>query len=134
MSNIYLWIFNVNSIYSFKKINLVKCDDKFPFISQNLYEKNNIEKYYCPENKDYYIVSNYNSPEFQSLIIYVSECNSTKHTNWRSPSEIEKFIRNNVVDLKIIYSYLDFENFENPVRTYLGDYDVGNFENNILCV
>ena len=133
MSNISLWIFNVNFIYRFKKINLVKCDDKFPFVSQSLYEDNNIEEYYCPENKDYYIVSNYNSPEFQSLKIYISECNSTKHSYWRSPSEIEMFIKNNIVDLKIIYSYFDFENFENPVKTYLGDYDVSIFENCILC-
>ena len=113
---------------------MVKCDDKFPFVSQSLYEENNIKEYYCPENKDYYIASNINSPNFQSLTVIVSEWNSTKHSNWKSPSEIEIFIRNHVVDLKIIYSYFDFENFENPIKTYLGDYDVSIFENSILSV
>ena len=106
------------------------------FLSFGGYDKgfyDNIKEYYCPENNDYYIASNINSPNFQSLTIYVSECNSTKHSYWKSPSEIEMFVRNNIVDLKIIYSYFDFENFENPVRTYLGDYDVSIFENSISC-
>ena len=86
----------------------------------------NLANYYCPENKDYYIISNYNSEVFQSIILYISRWDNDSNKNWESSTDIDDFIDNHVIDLQIIYSYFDFDDFDAPVKTYLSDYDVSN--------
>ena len=73
---------------------------------------------------------------YQSLYIYVSIWDSSSDPSWRSNDEIYSFMNNNSIDLKIIYSYFDFDDFDNPVKTYVGDADVSSilkFLKMLLC-
>ena len=68
---------------------------------------------------------------FQSIILYISRWDNDSNKNWESSTDIDDFIDNHVIDLQIIYSYFDFDDFDAPVKTYLSDYDVSNLNQTI---
>ena len=57
-------------------------------------------------------------------MLFATPWDSSLEDNWKSDEEIKDFINSHLIDLKIVYSYFDFEDFKNPVKTYLGDVDV----------
>ena len=70
-------------------------------------------KLLCPKFKDYFIRSNYNSDNYEVIeIIFAKWIGST----WKSNADIESIFSSNYLEVGIISTYFDFNNYDNPVR------------------
>ena len=70
-------------------------------------------KYICPKFIDFYIRSNYNSENYEIIEINLIKCTGS---SWRSPEEIEEAFKSHLLQLGIVSTYFDFNNYENPIR------------------
>jgi len=61
-----------------------------------------------------------NSDKFNAIEIYIQKCN----TGCQPDAVIKNILDTHFVELALINSYFDFEDYENPVRTYLEDVNI----------
>ena len=70
-------------------------------------------KYLCPRFQDYFVRSNYNSDNYEIFeIIFAKWSGST----WKSDAEMESIFSTHYLEVGIVSTYFDFNNYDNPVR------------------
>ena len=92
--------------------------DKFPLVQKEVYDRIGLSTYICPKNIDFYVRSNFNSESFQTIQISIDKCISS---SWKSSTEIQNIMNYHSVDLAIISSYFDVNDYSNPIHQYLQD-------------
>ena len=88
-----------------------------------------LDTYLCPKNTDYYISSNYNSEEFALIEVLLSKCSSGI---CQPDSVMNTILNSHYVEFAIVNTYFDYNDYENPVKTYLEDMNVYHFIPNIM--
>ena len=83
---------------------------------------NNISSYLCPIHNDYFLQGDFNSEVFRDVEILIFKCvNSTQNNNHcKTQQQISDAVNNGYLDIALINSYFDFDDYENPIKTYLG--------------
>lgn len=89
-------------------------------MSKDVYDRVGLSTYYCPKDNDYYISSNFNSESFATLEIVIAKCASGCQTD----AVIEGVINSHYIKLALINSYFDFDDYEDPIKTYLEDLNI----------
>ena len=100
------------------------CNDSFKeYVEPELFERMSLDKHICPSNDDYYMVGDYNSKLFRDLEIYITPCNENNNEGvvWQPKEEIDRAIYNGYINIAITRSYFDFNDYENPVKTFLSE-------------
>ena len=59
---------------AFTSINMTQCTrELFPYTGQNLYDRLLIDRYLCPESKEYSLMGDSNSKSFKDMEIFISK-------------------------------------------------------------
>ena len=100
------------------------CNDTYlEYVEQELNDRISLNKYICPSNTDYYIQGDLNSQIFRDIEIFVTPWNENNNEGVIcQPSEVlEDAINNGYINVAVIRSYFDFDDYENPVKTFLSE-------------
>ena len=73
-------------------------------------------KFLWPKFDDYFIRSNYNSDNYE---IFEINFNKWKGSAWKSDNEMESIFSKNYLEVGIVSTYFDFNNYDNPVQYLL---------------
>ena len=101
-------------------IEMEPCGDNFPSVEKDVYDRRGLSLFLWPKNTDYFLRSNLNSDKFNAIEIYIQKCN----TGCQPDAVIKNILDTHFAELALINSYFDFEDYENPVRTYLEDVNI----------
>ena len=98
------------------------CNDTFPFSGDEIYQRKGMDSYLCPQNNDYYLQGDFNSEVFSDVEILIYKCvNSTENNNHcKSDAEITNKVSTGYLDIAIVNSYFDFDDYQNPIKRYVG--------------
>ena len=110
------------------------CGDSFPLKDKELYDRIRIQNAICPLSDDYFLSSNFLGDEMSIFEIKVSKCTNTTENNnfWKSDEEIDSALQNINFIAYIISTYFDFNDYENPIKTYVDDTDYFNIRSTSL--
>ena len=97
--------------------------DKFPHVEKLVYDRLGLSTYVCPKNTDFFIRANFNSDNYEVIQITIEKWSGS---NCKSESEIKSVLNTNYIDIALISSYFDFEDYENPIHYYLQDMNLFN--------
>ena len=114
-----------NAELNITNIPLVNWGDTFP-IERTILEKNNyVNNILWPENKNYSLTGNYIADRYETLVLSVLRCqNVTSNNTCKSALEIEQSISNIRLGLIFANSYMDFDDFTNPIKQFSDDRNV----------
>ena len=104
--------------YNSTKIPLELWGNNIPQISKGLNNSTDFSKYLCPKSRDFFVKSNFNSKNYQVIQLSFHKWTGP---SWKSSAEVENVLLNNNIDFSIVSSYFDFNDYENPVHSYLQD-------------
>ena len=102
--------------------------DKFPHVEKSMYDRIGLSTYVCPKKTDFFIRANFNSDNYEVIQITVGKWSGN---NCKSDTEINSVMNKNYIDIAIISSYFDFEDYENPIHYYLQDMNLLNLVPNL---
>ena len=97
------------------------CGDKFPHVEKNIYDRVGFAIYICPKNTNFFVRTNFNSDNYEVIQINIIKYIGTSYQN---DNKISNFLSSHNFMLAIISSYVDFEDYENPIHYYLRDMDI----------
>ena len=97
--------------------------DKFPHVEKFVYDRIGLSTYVCPKNTDFFIRANFNSDNYEAIQITIGKWTGN---NCKSESEINNVMNKNYIDIVVVSSYFDFEDYENPIHYYLQDMNLFN--------
>ena len=95
--------------------------DKFPHVEKNVYDRVGLATYICPKNTNFFVRANFNSDNYEVVQINIVKCTES---SCKSDSEISSLLSSHNFMLAIISSYVNFEDYENPIHYYLRDMDM----------
>ena len=109
------------SIVSSIPIEYELCGNKFPNVRDDIYKRVELSSYIWPKNTDFFIQSDFNSDNYQTIEI--------KFKKWtgvgcKSNNEISDLIETHSIYVAILSSYFDFDDYEAPVHHYLQDLNI----------
>ena len=116
---------NINGDYVLEDelISLVEWGDTYFKYNDHEAENNGIDTYICPESDDFVIQGNSIADTYSFF-----ELNITRWVNetdseivWGSEDDIEEILNGIELNIAVVNSYFDFEDYDNPVRTFLDD-------------
>ena len=99
----------------------------FKFVTdEEQYNRIGLSRYACPTSTDYYISSDYFASQFANLQVIVKKCtNTTENGNHcKTDAEIEDKMNNSRMQAAIISTYFDYDDYNNPIKTFLGPMDI----------
>ena len=88
-------------------------NDKFPHVDKALYDRIGFQSYLCPKNSDFFIRANYNSEFYEFIQISLSKWSGS---NCKSDDEINDVINSHYIDIGIVSTYFDFNDYTDPVK------------------
>ena len=91
----------------------------FPSISPEYTQRGLNSSMYCPASNNYKIAGNYlakKNYQYVSVNIY-----RWLGINWKSQDEINSYLRKIVVSFGILGSYMDINDYENPIKYFFDD-------------
>ena len=91
------------------------CGTKFPYVEKSIYDRLNLSYSIWPKSTDFFLRSNFNSDNYESVQISFIKWNGA---SWKSDAEINKVLSTHMIDFSIVSSYFDFDDYENPVHHY----------------
>ena len=95
--------------------------NKFPNVDKFVYDRVGLSTYICPKNTDFFIRANFNSDNYEAIQISIGKWTGI---NWKSPADINTVINTHYLNLALVSSYFDFDDYENPIHYYLQDMNV----------
>ena len=103
-------------------VELAYCNDTFPFSNSEFYQRKSMSSYLCPINNEYYIQGDFNSKEFVDVEIIIHKwVNSSENNNHcKSQDEISKAVNGGYIDIALVNTYFDFDDYKNPIKRYVG--------------
>ena len=114
-------VVNDNGVYKIKGTDLGAklCDSTdFPNLSSQYKSRSLNSALYCPVNKNYKLAGNYLANNYQFIGIFLNRC---KGTNWKPTALINSLIPGITANVAILNSYMDFNDYSNPVKSYFDD-------------
>ena len=104
------------------------CDNDFPYIDNQTYTRLGLESFLCLKEDDYYISSDFNGYNSHTLDFFILKwTNETMNNTWKTDAEISTILDNSYVYVALISTYFDFEDYTNPIKTYLNDLELLSF-------
>ena len=106
------------------QIPLGFCNDSYSeYTEQEVFERMQLDKYICPITDDYYLQGDFNSKIFRNIELYISPCNENNNQGvvWKSKDEIDRAVENGYINIALIRTYFDHDDYENPVKTFFGE-------------
>ena len=104
-------------------IGMKNCDEKIDFegIDHEVLKDKNITNYLCPVQNNYTLHGDFNSREFHYIRSIITKwINSTENSNhWKAEEEIDRVVNSGYIDIALVNSYFDFDDYENPIKKYL---------------
>ena len=104
--------------YSLTPIEYEFWGDRFPNVDKSLYDRIGLQMFICPKNTDFYISGNFNSLNYEAIQVSLSKWTGS---NWKNDAEIDKVLSSIYIDFQVLSTYFDFNDFVNPVKSYLQD-------------
>ena len=101
-------------------------DSSFP-VQDEIFQRLELNKAICPDTQDYFIQGNSISDSWVQFAIEISKW--VNSPDWKDNDEIEYIINTHDIELFTINSYFDFDDYDNPVKTYVADTDVQDLDN-----
>ena len=98
--------------------------DRYPYSQKEIYDRIGLSTFICPKGADFFVRSNVNSDNFQAIQISISRWSIS---NWKSSSEIQTILKTHYVNLAILSSYFDVNDYESPIHHYLQDKNIFYF-------
>lgn len=95
------------------------CGTKFPYDDQAQVKLFGLQDYLCLKTKDWPISGNYYSKNEKYIEIRGNRC--TTPALCETPDDIKDKVKGSYIDLVMINSYFDFEDFNQPIKKYLDD-------------
>ena len=118
---------NTDYTETFVELEYERCGDNFPYDDQKTYSRVGIEDYLCLKNDDYYLSSDLNGDVSTALVFYVWKWQGDENITCKSDQEIQNVIDEGYLNIALLSSYFDFDDYENPIKTYLNDFNVLSF-------
>ena len=80
-----------------------------------------MDRYLCPVSSDYFLQGDFNSEVFYDIEIYVTKCSNITQNNtiWKDEEEIDRVINSGYIDIALLNTFFDFDDYEDPIKTYL---------------
>ena len=104
--------------FSSTPIEYEYCRDKFPHVDKATYDKAGLAEYICPKNSNFFVRANFNSDNFEVIQVNVLKWSSS---SCKSDDEINKVLNTHTLQLAILSSYIDFDDYKTPLHYYLQD-------------
>ena len=118
---------------AFTSINMTQCTrELFPYTGQNLYDRLLIDRYLCPESKEYSLMGDSNSKSFKDMEIFISKWSNSSGIACQTSDEIDRVMNEGFIDIAYTNAYFDFDDYDMPIKTYLSSSDNLYFVNNQL--
>jgi len=73
----------------------------------------------CPSGRDLVVSGNSYSSNWSFFVINIQKC--VGETYWKTETEIDDEIPNIQVEITIVNTFFDFDDYEQPIQTYLDD-------------
>ena len=102
-------------------IEMESCDDNFPGVRKDIYDRAGLSLFLCPKNTDYYLQSNFHSDDYSGVEILLQKWSSG---SCQSDAVIQDVLDTHFVELALLNSYFDFEDYDDPIKTYLEDTNI----------
>ncbi|CDW90345.1 UNKNOWN [Stylonychia lemnae] len=104
-------------------LQIIDCGiENFRFKDQSKVSLYNINNFKCIKGKDYQIQGNYYSKDFKYVEIKTKRCKyENENNNCSEKSSIDTFFRNNQLNFAFINSFFDFNNYSQPIQTFIDD-------------
>ena len=114
-----------NAATNVTQIPFVNWGDTFP-IERTILEKSNYTNFILwPEDKNYSLTGNFVADRYDTLALSASRCqNFTSNNTCKSALEIEQGIANLKLVLVFANSYMDFDDYTNPIKQFSDDRNV----------
>ncbi|CAI2386664.1 unnamed protein product [Moneuplotes crassus] len=105
-------------------VPFAKCGNTlFKYYNQTEVNSIGINDFYCPTTSDFVIQGNAISKDFTNFELNVKYCTDEWPT--ACPSDLNDKINNLIVRVPFVNSYFDFDDYKNPVKTYIdGRFDL----------
>ena len=111
-----------NSVTDVTEIPLVNWGDTFPLEKTILQKSDYADHILWPEDKNYSLAGNFFADRYDTLVLTVSRCNNlTSNNTCKSALEIEAAITDFRVALIFSNSYMDFDDYTNPIKQFSDD-------------
>ena len=121
-----------NGLYNYTT-NLLEygaCDQDFPFVDNKSNTRLGLKDYLWIKQDDYFISSDFNGDNSHTLDIFVFKWdNQTMNNTWKTEAEISTILSYSYINVALISTYFDFEDYVNPIKTYLNDLELVSFLN-----
>ena len=95
----------------------------FPY--ENLLERSSygIEEFTCPMHRNLSVQGNSYNTNYNFFEIVVKRCSNSSGTGvvWADTADIDSESRNLTLNLALVNSYFDYDDYKNPIHTYLDD-------------
>lgn len=102
-----------------RPLEITACGQKgFNYPVEDAIDKFNIDRLTCLKKKDYILQGDFFSDEFKYLEILLRKCTGP---TCKSQAEIAKVIDNLDMTFIVVNAYLDFTDYEDPVKHYIDD-------------
>ena len=81
-----------------------------------------IKEFYCPDSREFAALGNILSETYKYFEFNVNKCdNATSPVVCATPAEIDAVQKTLEIDLYVVNSYFDFDDYNNPIKTYIDD-------------
>ena len=100
-------------------------ENDLPGIDQKVFQRANFSNYLCLKTNDYYLKSDQNGDQSSYITIFVSEWSNSTFSSiiCKTEEEIDNFMGSLFVNIATISGYFDFDDYQQPIKTYLNDYE-----------
>ena len=73
---------------------------------------------FCPDSRDFTVSGNTFSDKYESFQLSFEKCTGG---GWASDPDITSNVSSFRIDVQIVNTYFDFEDYDKPVKTYIDD-------------
>ena len=119
------WTKNPDGIYEqeISMIPLIECGTEYFNFDQAEVQANGIDSFLCPQEIKYVLQGNSIASSFRFFDLNITKCtNGTiEDVTWQSEEDIEEALMGAELNIALVNSYFDFEDYNKPIQTYLDD-------------
>ena len=99
-----------------RDVPFARCGDNFQYANQTEAKKLGIDQYFCPSSRDFKVRGNSFSDTYEYFALSISKCEGA---SWAG--DIDDKIKYMNVDIAVANTFFDFDDFEDPIKTYIDD-------------
>ena len=118
------WIKDENGSIEIEEIvHLTRWENSYFKYNQQEILNNGIDDYLCPENNNFFVQGNSIANSYSFFDINITRWVNDTESDliWGDEEEIDDILTDIELNIALVNSYFDFEDYDNPVKTYLDD-------------